>query len=320
MDNATCYQPVLHSVSYSGAWPGHSLLEAAAFLDKAVELGYSSVALVAKRPHVSPLEYDETARQKLRKRLDELGLDLAALMGYTDFTAGIDHPGIPSAEMNAAYVGVLAKLAADLGAPRLRIFTGYRRSGISEDAQYGELVGGLRLAARAAGRYGIRLVLQNHHDLACHHAQLVWLLKEVNEPNLKAAFDAWAPFLQGVAGAELVRAVEAVGPWLDFTTVADYVVQPRFRYDAERVTYISEEPPLIRAVAPGKGQVDYQSFFEGLAAVGYRGPVAYEMCAVLEGGGAIANLDRTARSFPDFLARMEARRGGVRDRYEMTPH
>jgi sugar phosphate isomerase/epimerase len=305
------YQPVLHSVSYAGAWPGHSLLDVDAFLQKAVELGYRSVALVAKRPHVSPLEYDDTARQKLGRRIRELGLELAALMGYTDFTAGLDRPGIPSAEMNAAYVGVLAKLAADVGAPRLRIFTGYRRAGTPEDVQYGELVRGLKLAARAAAEYGVHLVLQNHHDLACHHEQLAWLLQEVNEPNLKAAFDAWAPFLQGVAGAELVRAVEAVGPWLEFTTVADYVVQPRFRYDAERVNYTREDPPLVRAVPPGKGQVDYKSFFDGLAAIGYRGPVAYEMCAVLEGGGSIENLDKTARSFLHFVAEMEARRSVV---------
>lgn len=307
----THYQPVLHSVSYSGAWHGHSLLDLDAFLDKAVELGYKSVALVAKRPHLSPLDFDAAARWNLRSRLDQLGLDVAALMGYTDFTASLDRPGIPSAEMNAAYVGVLSKLAADLHAPRLRIFTGYRHSRISEDAQYGELVRGLKLSARAAAACGITLVLQNHHDLACHHQQLVWLLQEVNEPNLKAAFDAWAPFLQGVSGPDLVRAVQSLGPWLDFTTVADYVLQPRFRYDAERVNYIPEDPPLVRAVPPGQGQVDYRSFFEGLASIGYRGPVAYEMCAVLQGGGSIANLDCTARSFLDFLAEMESRRSGI---------
>lgn len=311
MDSAPFYQPVLHSVSYAAAWPGHSLLDVEAFLDKAVELGYRNVALVAKRPHVSPLEYDEAGRQKLRRRIRELGLELAALMGYTDFTAGLDRPGIPSAEMNAAYVGVLAKLASDLGTQRLRIFSGYRRAGIAEDAQYGELVRGLKLAARASAPYGVHLVLQNHHDLACHHEQLVWLLQEVNEPNLKAAFDAWAPFLQGVAGADLVQAVQALGPWLEFTTVADYVVQPRFRYDSERVNYTREDPPLVRAVAPGKGQVDYKSFFEGLVSIGYRGPVAYEMCAVLEGGGSIENLDSTARSFLQFVAEMETRRSGI---------
>ncbi|MEO7145946.1 MAG: sugar phosphate isomerase/epimerase family protein [Bryobacteraceae bacterium] len=301
--NPTRYTPVLHSVSYGGAWPGQAALDVDAFLLKAVELGYPSVALAAKRPHVSPLDYDAGARHKLRVRLSELGLELAALMGYTDFTAGMDRPGIPSAEMNAAYVGVLAQLAADLGTSRLRIFTGYVRSGASRDAQYGELVRGLRLAAREAARHGVTLVLQNHHDLAAHPTEFVWLLKEVNEPNLKAAFDAWAPFLQGLTGEELAAAVASVGPWIEFTTVADYVVLPRFRYDPAQVNYVREEPALVRAVAPGTGVVDYASFFRGLERAGFRGPVAYEMCAVLDGGGSLQNLDRTARAFLPFLER-----------------
>ncbi|MDQ6664308.1 MAG: sugar phosphate isomerase/epimerase [Acidobacteriota bacterium] len=299
------YVPVLHSVGYAGAWPGHSRLELDAFLLKAVELEYKHVALVAKQPHLSPLGFDLQARRTLKTRVRELGLEIAALMGYTDFTAGLDRPGIPSAEMNAAYVGALANLAADLDVPRLRIFTGYHRAGIPYDVQYGELVKGLRLAARESARFGITLLLQNHHDLACYHDQLAWLLEEVNEPNLKAAFDAWAPHLQGVTGKELEAAVTKLGPWLAFTTVADYVSQPRFRYDPERVNYLPERPALVRAVAPGKGQVDYASFFRGLEAIGYRGPVAYEMCAVLQGGGSLENLDRTAREFLGFLSRME---------------
>lgn len=295
------YTPVLHSVSYAAAWPGHSLLDVDSFLAKAVDLGYRSVALVAKRPHVSPLDYDDAARKRLRARIAELELDLAALMGYSDFTASLAHPGIPSAEMNAAYVGVLARLAADLGAPRLRIFTGYLVPGISYDAQYGEVVRGLRMAAKEAARYGVTLILQNHHDIAAHHDQFVWLLRDVNEPNLKAAFDAWAPYLQGVSGESLVHAVEQVGPWLEFTTIADYVVQPRFRYDAERVNYTPDGPPLVRAVPAGTGQVDYQAFFSGLRNIGYRGPVAYEMCAVLQGGGSIENLDKTARLFLKYM-------------------
>jgi len=217
----TPYTPVLHSVSYAGAWPGHSLLNVDAFLHKAVELGFRSVALVAKRPHVSPFDYDAAARQALKQRLRELGLELAALMGYTDFTAGIERPGIPSAEMNAAYVEVLAQLAADLETPRLRIFTGYERTGVPYDAQYGEIVKGLRLAAQAAAKYGVTLLVQNHHDIAVHHEQMAWLLKEVDEPNCKAAFDAWAPFLQGLKGQAMVDAVRTMARLIAWTTVAD---------------------------------------------------------------------------------------------------
>jgi sugar phosphate isomerase/epimerase len=295
------FLPVLHSVSYAGAWPGHSALSVGDFLDKAVELGFPAVALVAKRPHVSPLDYSREDRARLRDGIAKRGLRLEALMGYTDFTAGIERPGIPSAEMNACYVEVLSALAADLGAPRLRIFTAYEREGVAYDAQYGELVKGLRLSARVAAGHGITLALQNHHDIASDHRQLIWLLEEVGEPNLKAAFDAWAPYLQGLRGEPLRAAVRAIGPWIGFTTVADYVTQPRFRYEPQLVHYERRAVDLVRAVAPGEGELDYASFFAGLKDAGYAGPVAYEMCAVLRGGGGIENLDRTAKKFLAFL-------------------
>jgi len=293
--------PVLHSVSYAGAWPGHSVLDVDAFLNKAAELGFRSVALVAKRPHVSPFDYDAAARKALKKKIRALGLELAALMGYTDFTASVERPGIPCAEMSAAYVEVLAQLASDLETPRLRVFTGYERDGVPYDAQYGELVKGLRLASRRAANYGVTLLVQNHHDLCVHHDQLAWLLKEVGAPNCKAAFDAWAPFLHGLAGASLKQAVKTMAPWIAWTTVADYVRHPRFRYDAQYVNYVKQPSEVLRAVPPGAGQVDYKSFFAALQAAGYRGHVAYEMCAALDGGGSIENLDRTARRFLQFL-------------------
>jgi sugar phosphate isomerase/epimerase len=303
METQNQYIPVLHSVSYAGAWPGHTLLNVDSFLIKAAELGYKSVALVAKRPHVSPFDYDELGRKALRKRLHDLGLELAALMGYTDFTAGINRPGIPSAEINAGYVEVLCQLAVDLETPRLRIFTGYERQGVSYDAQYTELLRGLRMATRVAAKYGVTLLVQNHHDLCLHHDQLAWMMKEVCETNCKIAFDAWSPFLEGLSGKELTEAVETVAPWLGWTTVADYVRHPRFRYEPQLVNYVRQEADLVRAVTPGTGLVDYAAFFEGLRFAGYRGHVAYEMCAVLEGGGVVDNLDRNAQAFLEFLKR-----------------
>ena len=50
-------------------------------------------------------------------------------------------------------------------------------------------------------------------------------------------------------------------------------------------------------MAFGDGFIDYKAFFEGLKEGGYQGYVAYEMCEVLDGGGSITNLDRTARLF-----------------------
>mgnify|MGYP001154438401 CR=1 FL=1 len=104
----------LHSVGYSGAWRGQAVLSIDEFLVKAKELGFDGVMLGAKRPHVSLIDYDDAARQKLRTRIKELGLELVCIAGYNDFTAGVDKSGIPNVEIQAVYIGELARLARDL--------------------------------------------------------------------------------------------------------------------------------------------------------------------------------------------------------------
>ena len=290
------FTPVLHSVSYAGVWRGQAQLTTDEFLVKAKELGFRHVELMAKRPHVSPLDYDDSARKKLKARAEGLGLKIVCLAGYPDFTASADKPGIPSAEMNAVYVGEVARLAKDLGVPIVRVFTGYERPGVAYDVQWGIVVQGLRLASRKAAEYGITLAVQNHHDIAIHPDATHWLIKEVNEPNCKAAFDAWSPALEGINGPDLKKVAAKMGPDVIYTTVADYVKHPRFVYDATLANYLRKDD-VSRAVAFGDGFIDYKAFFEGLKEGGYQGYVAYEMCEVLEGGGSITNLDRTARLF-----------------------
>ena len=87
-----------------------------------------------------------------------------------------------------------------------------------------------------------------------------------------------------------------MAPYMVYTTVADYVKHPRYKYDATLTNYVKESD-VVRAVPFGTGFIDYKSFFQALKDSGYRGYVAYEMCEVLEGGGSIENLDRTARTF-----------------------
>lgn len=302
----TRFRPCLHSISYAGVWRGHAVLSVEDFLVKAKELGYEGVMLVSKRPHVSPLDYDAEARARLRKRIEELGLTLVCLAGYTDFMAGGDKAGIPNIEQQALYVGELAKLARDLGTDMVRVFTAYERPGILYDRQYGMVVEGLKLAGREAAKYDVTLAVQNHHDIALHHDQMAWLLREVNLPNVLATFDAWAPTLQGLTPDELEAAVHTMRPWLVHTIVAQYVRHPRFLYSPEYTQYVPDTP-VMRAVPVGhpKGVIDYDRFFKALRSIGYRGWVVYEMCEVLEGGGSIENLDRTARAFLEYLRRYQ---------------
>ena len=144
----------LHSVSYAGVWPGQIRLSLDDFLNKARHLGFDAVMLMAKRPHLSVLDYDTSARHRLRERLEELQLSVACLAGYTDYCMGVDRPDIPAREMQILYVRELCRLAHDLGCGLVRIFTGFEREGVSLEQQWAWCVDSparVRSLRRAAG-------------------------------------------------------------------------------------------------------------------------------------------------------------------------
>lgn len=297
-------KPCLHSIGYAGVWRGQERLTVDEFLEKAAELGYTSVMLMAKRPHLSPLDYDKKERARLKQKMADLGLTLAGLAGYSDFTAGIDKPGIPHTEIQAAYLGQVAEMARDLGTDMVRIFTGYERPGIPYDKQYATVVEGIQLAAKEARKHGVTLVVQNHHDIALHHDAMYWLLQEVNMPNVMAGWDAWSPTLEGLSKEEIKASIHKMKPYIANTIAADYVIQPRYRYEHTLTNYVADKP-VVRATAIGEGIVDYELFFGELKAIGYQGYLVYEMCEVLDGGGSIENLDKTAKKFLEYVKRFE---------------
>jgi sugar phosphate isomerase/epimerase len=294
----------LHSIGYAGLWRGQAQLTVDEFLVKSRELGFDGVMLMAKRPHLSLVDYDKPARAALKKRIKDLGLTLVGLAGYSDFTAGIDKPGIPHTEIQAAYIGQLAELANDLGTKMVRIFTGYERPEMPYDKQYALVVEGIKLAAKEAEKYGVTLVVQNHHDIALHHDAMYWLLSEINMPNVKAGWDAWSPTLEGLSKEEIRNSVLKMKPYIVNTIVADYVSLPRYHYVNQLTNYVADKP-VMRATAVGEGTLDYETFIGALKDIGYQGYLVYEMCEVLEGGGSLENLDKTAKKFLNYVKRFE---------------
>jgi sugar phosphate isomerase/epimerase len=290
----------LHSVSYAGVWPGQARLSLDDFLAKAGALGFDAVMLMAKRPHLSPLDFGPDERRRLRRRLDELNLKVACLAGYNDFCAGADRPDVPLREIQVLYVRELCRLAHDLGCPLVRIFTGFDHPAASPEQRWGWCVSALKECARLAAPLGVTVGVQNHHDVAGHWESLLDLLAEVGEPGCKPIFDAWAPALHG---DDVVAAARRLAPLMAHTTAADYVRRPRFRYQPELVNY-AREGDAVRAVPMGEGFIDYRGFFQALREGGYTGYVAYEICSPLRGGGGEDNLDRCARRFLEYVAEL----------------
>jgi sugar phosphate isomerase/epimerase len=288
---------LLHSVSYAGFW-GQPFLNVEDFLAKAAELGFGGVMLAAKRPHVSPLDYNAKARARLRSLLEKHKLTDLCLAGYCNLTADLDHTDIPTREINIQYLTELARLAHDLGGSLLRVFTGYEHPAQEYGRQWRLVVETLREASRRAADFGVTLGVQNHHDLAVGYESLHDFLVSVNEPNCRALFDAWAPALHG---DDLTQAACLLAPMTVHTTVADYQKRPRYRYQPALVNY-EAQTPYVQAVPMGEGFIDYQAFFATLKVGGFQGSIAYEMCSPLRDGADMATLDRYARRFLEYMA------------------
>jgi len=287
---------LLHSVSYAGFW-GQAYLPVDQFIDKAAELGYDGVMLMAKRPHVSVLDFGADECARLRERIEKRKLSSVCLAGYTNFTADLEHGEIPHREMQIQHVSELARVTQGLGGNLVRIFTGYENPAATYAAQWKILVDALRESARRASSYGVTLGVQNHHDIAAGFEVLHDLIQEVNEPNCRAMFDAWSPFLHG---ADLRAAALKMAPLTVHTTIADYQLRPRYRYHPTVVNY-TKETPLVQAVPMGQGEIDYRKFLGALEEGGFQGSIAYEMCSPLLTGGSQESLDCCARKFLEYM-------------------
>ena len=296
---------ILHSVSYAGFWRGQRQLNLDEFIIKASQLGYDGVEIMAKRPHLSVLDREENVND-LKLLLDEQGLECACLAGYTNFTGGLGHGEVPFIEMQINYVTDLVKIAHKLDCGLIRIFTGYEREDLPYWSQWDICVKAIRECAKRAQDYGVTIGIQNHHDIGVNVDEMVDMILEIDEPNCRAMFDPWAPAVQG---DDLEAAVSRIGDLMVYTTAADYVKRPRYKYSTNLVNY-EKKTDVLKAVPMGEGFIDYKGFFKALKKAGYDGPVAYEMCSELRGGGSEDNLDRCAKRFLEYMDHIEKTMGG----------
>ncbi|MFH1566837.1 MAG: sugar phosphate isomerase/epimerase family protein [Gemmatimonadota bacterium] len=286
----------LFSISYAGLW-GQGRLDLLDFIDRAAELGYDGVMIAGKRPHLSPLDATAARLREVRARLERAGVECLVIGGYTDFS-GTAPPMVPVPEMQIAYVESLARIAAEVGAKYVRVFSGYEKEGEPLIHVWQRVVASLQECADRAAVHGVTLAVQNHHDIGVCTEAMAELIADVGRDNCRLGFDAWSVALRG---EDVYQAAQRMAPQAVITTNADYVRIPRARYRPDLENYQVMEPPLVKAVPFGDGSIDYEAFFRGLRDGGFDGVATYEMCAPLRGGGSMENLDRCARRYLEWM-------------------
>jgi sugar phosphate isomerase/epimerase len=289
-------KPCLFSVSYAGFW-GQAELTVEDFISRAGKLGFSSVMLAGKRPHLSPLDATSHRLEQTQAALRQAGVTCDVLAGYTNLATGAAAE-VPLAEMQIAYVESLCRIAAALDASVVRIFTAYETGDGAPATLWRRTVAIIREMCDRARDHRVTIAIQNHHDLALDTDALLDLVAEIDRPNCKLGFDAWSPALRG---EDLYSAAKKAAPLTAITTNADYIRIPRWRYRPELVNYERLVPDEVKAVPFGTGFIDYDAFFRGLLEGGYTGPATYEICSPIRGGGSLENLDACARSYLQWL-------------------
>lgn len=286
----------LFSISYAGFWGQHAL-NLSAIIAKAKELGYDGVMLAGKRPHLSPLDSTPDQITAIRQALEKHNVACHVVAAYTDLRPAAAAE-VPYLEMQISYVESLAHAAAELGASVVRVFGAYEADEQSPHTIWSGAVKALQEMCDRAAAHDVTIAVQNHHDIGVHSDMMLELLSDIDRPNCKVGFDAWAPAL---CGENLYDAAKKMASHTAITTNADYVRLPRFQYQPAVVNYQRVQPDLVRAVKFGDGFIDFPAFFRGLLEGGFDGIANYEMCSPIRGGGALENLDTYSGHFVNWM-------------------
>ncbi|MFN0196659.1 MAG: sugar phosphate isomerase/epimerase family protein [Planctomycetaceae bacterium] len=282
----------LFSVSYAGYWGQHAL-NTDDFIAKSAKLGYKSVMLAGKRPHLSPLDTSDAHVAHLTALLKKEGVRCSVVAAYTDFGSPVA-PEVPYLEMQISFVNRLVDLASKLEAPVVRLFTAYESDGQAFFSVWSRTVKAIQEICDHALDRGVTIAVQNHHDLAVGTETLLEFLHDVNRKNCRLGFDAWSPALRG---EDLYQSALIAAPHTAITTNADYIRLSRYRYRPDVINYDRIQPDAVRAVPFGTGFIDYKAFFSGLKEGGFDGIANYEMCSPIRDGGSVENLDRYASTY-----------------------
>jgi sugar phosphate isomerase/epimerase len=275
----------LYSITYLGLWYRGEALPLPALISRAKQYGYDGIEIDGKRPHGNPLDWPTPRCRELRSLADELGIDIFAVAANNDFSNPV--PEVREAQI--CFVRELIRMAADLGAPTLRVFLAWW--GVTRHPQLAtydiaegywpivhekfpteEIWGWCREAlvecARYAGDAGVTLALQNHRPLIDDHDDLLRMIREVGSPHLKACLDA--PLMRDRSTAGIREGARAVG---------SLQVLSHFGGEFERgpdgsVRGFERDDGVV-----GEGTTRYYAdFARAMSELGYDGYIGYELC------------------------------------------
>jgi len=245
----------------SNAFTRHDLFAA---LEMIAALGFEGVEIMCDQPHLYPPEWSSNQLDKLKATLQHLNLKVTNLNSFTLYAVGDvilpswidDDPTMRQTRIE--HTRSCLRLAAALGCANISIPPGGRAGLMPESESLKLFRQGLEQVIPVAEDFGVHLLIEPEPFLLIENSrQFEGFIREFRSEYLGCNFDIGHFYCAGEDPAEVF---ERLAPWVGHVHVEDIAV--------DRV-----HEHLI----PGLGAVDFESVFERMARLDYRGDISLEL-------------------------------------------
>ncbi len=217
-------------------------------LATAKRFGYDAVEprLDAKHAHGIEADLTRAQRRDIRKKVADSGIFLSCL------ATSHSYANPETARQQVAETVRKMTLAADVGAPCLRVFGGKIPVGIGRRQAQDSLVDALRTAAREGRETGVVLCLETHDDW-CDPDDVAEVVKRVGLPNVGVNWDIMHPVR--VAKKTIQDSFDTLKTWIKHVHFHDGIT-------ADGRLHMK---PI------GAGEIDHRQAVQCLKGAGYAG-------------------------------------------------
>lgn len=220
----------------------------------AKQLGYAGIEPRIEAKHRHGIELDATPAQRAeaKKQAEDSGIALCCLATSRRYA----DPAI--AQENVDLTRRCIDLAADVGAPRLRVFGGPLPKEFARTDAIKLVADSLLAVADFAQQRGVYVCMETHDDW-CDPAHVAEVMNRVNHPAIAVNWDIMHPVRR--AGKTIEESFRALQPWIRHCHIHDGVTNEKGGLDL---------------VWTGTGVVDHRKAIEVLSASGWDGYLSGE--------------------------------------------
>jgi sugar phosphate isomerase/epimerase len=260
----------------TNAFKAHALDESLAAIAQA---GYRAVELMADIPHAYPPSLDSAARQRLGRRVRDLGMSVSNVNAFTHFVDGDTyHPTWIEEDESRRAVRIehtrkCLELASDMNCRTVSLQPGgpLIGTGLTRQIAGERFAAGIEKLLPTARKLGVTLAVEPEPGLLIQTAaEFAWFIDSFfpSEPFVAMNCDIGHLFCVGDDPARVITSMPGMVAHVHLEDIGENRVHQH--------------------LCPGKGAIDFAAIFDALTRIGYDGFVTVELYPYLATAAAVA--------------------------------